>query len=293
MELNDLVVTTPPIPAATVILLRDAPGGFELFMVQRHNASSSFGGAHVFPGGKLDPADREAPVLARVRALPAHLHEALADPGLDEVTAAALYVAACRETFEECGVLLAHGADAGLQGRAVTAHRKEGASFVDVLERFDLQVDVGGMSAWSRWITPVIPSMTTKRFDTRFFVVALPAGQHAEHDNHEASDSLWITPLQGLERYWARQLELAPPQIMTLAHLARFGSVAQVLAEAGRRPPPVIQPEPMKVDGARVVAYPGDPSHPLRERAMPGPSRLMVRDGRFEPVDGSFSAFLA
>ncbi len=294
MQLNEKVVTGAPIPAASVILLRDAPGGFEVFLVQRHSKSTSFGGAHVFPGGKVDKEDHDDAAVGRLAAPRDAMHRALGETALDATQAAALHFAACRETFEECGVLLAGRqgrADAGLQAEALAAHR-EGASFADVIEQMDLSVDVSGMSPWSRWITPVMPSLSTKRFDTRFFVVALPGEQTALHDNREAMDSLWVDPRQGLDRYWANEMQLAPPQIMTLAHLSRFKSVPDVLADAGRRAPPLIQPEPMQVDGLRVVAYPGDPGHPLRERAMPGPSRLVFRNGHFEPNDG-YDAFFA
>ena len=79
---------------------------------------------------------------------------------------------------------------------------------------------------------------------------------------------------------------------MTLAHLSRHATVASALSEAASRPPPVIQPEPIQVDGNRVVCYPGDPGHPLVRRAMPGPTRLMFRNKRFEPIDG-FDALFA
>ena len=288
-ELNVKTVPGAPIPAASVILLRDAPGGFEIFMVQRHSRSGSFGGAHVFPGGKLDVEDEGVGILACLDRRPDFLHQQLGEPSISAGQAAALYVAACRETFEECGVLLAPRVGADLQDRALTAQR-EGLGFVEVVESLDLEIDVGHMAPWSRWITPIMPSLSTKRFDTRFFVILLPEGQKAVHDNHEAMDSAWVRPREGLDRFWARELELAPPQIMTLAHLSRFGSAEEVMAEAARRPPPLIQPEPLEVGGTRVVAYPGDPAHPEPVRAMPGPSRLRFAQGRFEPEDG-YEAF--
>jgi hypothetical protein len=132
--------------------------------------------------------------------------------------------------------------------------------------------------------------MTSKRFDTRFFVAEAPRGLVAIHDNHEATEALWISPRAALERYWERAMVLAPPQILSLAHLARHASVADVFRETRTRRPPVIQPEPFDVEGIRVIAYPGDERHPVRERALPGPTRLAYREGRFEP-DGGFEAF--
>ena len=288
-ELNHKVVAGKPIPAASVILLRDAADGLEVFMVQRHSRSGSFGGAHVFPGGKLDVEDEGAGILACLDRRPDFLHQQLGESDISAAQAAALYVAACRETFEECGVLLAPEVGGAVQHKALNAQR-EGLGFVEVVESLDLEIDVGHMAPWSRWITPVMPSLSTKRFDTRFFVVLLPDGQRAVHDNHEAMDSVWLSPREGLDRFWARELDLAPPQIMTLAHLSRFRSAEEAIGEALRRPPPLIQPEPIEAEGVRVVAYPGDPAHPVATRAMPGPSRLRFANGRFEPEEG-YEAF--
>ena len=89
-----------------------------------------------------------------------------------------------------------------------------------------------------------------------------------------------------------KEIDLAPPQIQSLAHLARHRTVADVIREARLRPPPVIRPEPFEENGTRVLAYPGDPRHPERTRALPGPTRLIHRAGRFEPIEG-FEAFFA
>lgn len=291
MELNNVRVTTPPRDAATVVLLRDGAGGLEVFMVKRHGASDVLGGAYVFPGGKVDEADHDDESIDSLGVPPDALHAMLAEPAIDARKAAAMFVAAARETFEECGVLLSPGADADRQRAAHALHR-EGHDFASVLAQLGIGLDTSRLRPWSRWITPVVPSLQQKRFDTRFFVGAVPPEQAALHDNREASDSAWLRPREALDRFWAREIELAPPQIMTLAHLTRHPSVAQALAEAGRRPPPTIQPEPFDQDGTRVVAYPGDPAHPLQARAMPGPTRLRFVKGRFEPFDG-YEAFFA
>jgi 8-oxo-dGTP pyrophosphatase MutT (NUDIX family) len=290
MELNNLRVTTPPRDAASVILLRDGQEGLEVFMLKRASASDVLGGAFVFPGGKLDEADRQMGAVDRLGVPLERLHALLGEPSLDPEHAAGLFFAAARETFEECGVLLAPGADAGVQQAAHALHR-QGLSFSEVLGELALGLDIQALRPWSRWITPVVPSLHSKRFDTRFFVGAVPASQHAIHDDRETSDSLWLTPRGGLSRFWAREIELAPPQIMTLAHLSHFERAEQALAEAGGRLPPTIQPEPFELEGSRVVAYPGDPAHPITQRAMPGPTRLRFVKGRFEPFEGGLEAF--
>ncbi len=291
MTLNSQEVLTPPRHAASVILLRDGPNGLEVLLLRRHGESDVLGGAYVFPGGKLDAADSEAELLSRLdREIPA-LHGQLGEPDIDAQKAAGLFVAAVRETFEEAGILLAPGI--GPQAaEALRARLREGLSFGEALAETPLRLAVSAMHPWSRWITPKVPSLTNKRFDTRFFAAEVPAGLQARHDEHEATEAWWTTPRAALERYWEREIMLAPPQIQSLAHLARHSSVGSALAEAQTRRPPVIQPEPFEVDGIRVIAYPGDERHPVSVRAMPGPSRLSYRQGRFEP-EGGFDAFFA
>jgi len=131
-----------------------------------------------------------------------------------------------------------------------------------------------------------VPSVTNKRFDTRFFLARAPTDQIAAHDNHETTESVWLAPREALTRYWAGQIELAPPQIMSLSHLNRYDSAASALAAARSQKPPTIQPEPFDQEGMRVICYPGDERHSMPERALPGPTRLHFRNRRFEPVGG-------
>lgn len=114
----------------------------------------------------------------------------------------------------------------------------------------------------------------------------------AAHDNVEATESAWLQPRTALQQYWDREIELAPPQIMSLAQLSRHATVASAMAEAASRPPPVIMPEAFNQDGERVICYPGDAQHSVRARAMPGPSRLFWRNKRFE-AEGGFNALFA
>jgi 8-oxo-dGTP pyrophosphatase MutT (NUDIX family) len=285
MELNHEEVTAPPRPAATVVLLREGDAGLEVFMLKRHGLSDVLGGAYVFPGGKLDREDTEASTLRHLDVAPDRLHGELGEPELDPLSAAGLFVAALRETFEEAGLLFAAGA-AAAHAEDATRLSREGLSFAEILERLDMPLAASRIAPWSRWITPRVPSVMNKRFDTRFFVAAVPEGMEARHDDHEATESLWLSPRGVLESYWRREVELAPPQIQSLAHLCRHATVEQVLAEARSRRPPLIQPEPFQVEGERVIAYPGDERHPVRERALPGPTRLVHRNGRFEPLGG-------
>jgi hypothetical protein len=142
---------------------------------------------------------------------------------------------------------------------------------------------------WSRWITPKLASVSNKRFDTRFFVSAVPMDQTARHDNHEATESVWLSPRNALAQYWEGLIQLAPPQILSLAHLAHHASVDSVLAAARSRLPPLIEPEPFDQKDERLLCYPGDALHSVHERALPAPTRLYYRNERFEP-EGGFEA---
>lgn len=290
MDLNLDTVTAAPLPAATVVMLRDGAQGLEVFLLKRHGLSEVLGGAYVFPGGKVDSTDAELDMLAHLDETPGTLLARLNEPAIDAATAAGLYVAALREAFEESGVLYAQGASAQTAARA-WAMIREGHTFAGMLSALGLRLQASNVSPWSRWITPTMPSVMNKRFDTRFFVAAVPAGQVAVHNDHESTDSVWLRPRDALEQYWAGGIQLAPPQIMSLAHLARHSTVAQALADARCRMPPVIQPEPFDEDGIRTICYPGDARHSLRVCVLPGPTRLSYRNKRFEPPDGFESLF--
>ena len=291
MELNSEIVTGPPRPAATVVMLREGIDGMEVFLLKRHGLSDVLGGAYVFPGGKVDRFDAELDMAAHLDQPLPDLHAALNEPDIDALTAAGLYIAAIREAFEESGILFAQGASHTHAAQA-TQLLRQGHAFDEVLAQMQLRLDTRSLAPWSRWITPKMPSLTTKRFDTRFFVAAAPPGQIAEHDNIEATESIWLGPRAALEQYRDGHIMLAPPQIMSLAHLARHSTVQSVLHEARSRMPPVIAPEPFEHEGTRVICYPGDERHSVGERALPGPTRLHYRNKKFEPT-GGFEALFA
>jgi len=280
MELNSEIPTAPPRDAATVVILRDGAQGLEVFLVKRHGLSDVLGGAYVFPGGKLDAADCAPDTHRHLDQDRAQLHAALGEPGTAPELASGLFVAALRETYEEAGVLFAHGAD---------AHTGAAADFHARVLSGSMRLQTQAVHPWSRWITPRMPSVTNKRFDTRFFIAVLPPGQKAAHDNVEATESAWLRPRVALEQYWEREIELAPPQIMSLAHLSRYQSAAHALAAARASTPPVIMPEAYHENDERVICYPGHARHPVAQRAMPGPLQLFWRNKRFEP-EGGFEA---
>lgn len=290
--LNYDVVDTPPRAAASVVLLRDGPQGLEVFLLRRHGMSEVLGGMYVFPGGKLDREDADPDTLRHLDMPPDALHAALGEPDLDEATAAGFFVAACRETFEESGVLLARGVDASVAA-AATALSREGYGFAELLGRLGLVLSCTRVTPWSRWITPRVPSLMNKRFDVRFFAAVVPRDQVAVHDNREATESVWLTPRAAIEQYWSGQIGIAPPQLMSLVELARHTCVAEVVDPARRLWPRVVQPESVELETGGVTAYPGDEFHELKVRVMPGPLRLVFRNKRFEPPGGGFEEFFA
>jgi len=212
----------PARPASTVLLLRDGPGGLEVFMVVRHAATHFAGGALVFPGGSVDAADL---VLA----------------GGDE--AGAFRVAAVRETWEECGVLLAMpGAPPPAEG-----------DFAAMLAARGLVPDVAGLAHFAHWITPVpVP----KRFDTHFFLAAAPDGQDALHDGQEAVDSVWIRPQDALGAAEDGSRKIVFPTRMNLEKLARHATIAEAFAAAHATPVVTVLPEMRMTEAGRVLRIP-------------------------------------
>jgi 8-oxo-dGTP pyrophosphatase MutT (NUDIX family) len=291
IEINSTVVDTPPLPSATVMVVRDAGSaqGLEVLMMRRHANSGVLGGAHVFPGGKVDPADQAALGESLWDASPQVCRSALNEPDLADGMVMGLYAAALRETFEECGLVLGAPplAQAGAVGRIRQAMSAGSTDFVAAMRAVGGPWAASGLLPWSRWITPRVPSMMSKRFDTRFFLAVAPHGQDTRHCERETTEAVWLTPRHALERAWAREIELAPPQIMSLAHLARLGSVDAALAWARANPPPRVAPEPFDDNGERVICYPGDASHSQPGLPWPGSTtRLVFRNGRFEAPGG-------
>ena len=290
LELNQEVITSEPVPAATVMVLRDTNAGLEVLILQRHAASGVLGSAYVFPGGKIDP-EMDTLLPTQIQPSPLDLRHRLDEPDLPLDMAGCLHSAAVRETMEECGLLLGmDGASPEQVARAKTA-LQQGQPMRHALDAAGWRLDVSSLHPWSRWVTPRRPSVTNRRFDTRFFVAALPPGQSAQHDGREITESTWMQPHLALQSYWHGLIDLAAPQIITLQHLARFSVTDQVMEHAACNRPRVIHPEPFEQGGHRVTCYPGDPRHSDPQPAWEGPTRLTFRNGRFEP-DGGLDALL-
>ncbi len=289
LALNHETVDEPPKAASTVMVLRDTQAGLEVLLLRRHAHSPVLAGAYVFPGGKVDPKDMQFP-SERLQRVDAEFQRELAEPDLSPALARGIWVAAVRETYEECGLLL--GVD-----RPECPMGDQGVSPMDRSweqmmrgQKRPLQMD--RLIPWTRWITPKRPSVSNKRFDTRIFLTICPTDQRAEADGHEMTEVTWIQPRQAIQRYGDGVMDLAPVQLICLSYLLNFSDATQAIQAACKHLPRLIEPLPCEIDGQRAICYPGDPLHATSAPAWPGPTRLVHKGNRFEPVDG-LTAFLS
>ncbi|BDX33254.1 NUDIX hydrolase [Mycobacterium antarcticum] len=220
-----------PRPAATVMLVRDTAAGIKVFLMRRHAAMEFVAGVMVFPGGGVDDRDRNAPI-AWFGPEPTWWAQRL---GVDTDLAEALVCAAARETFEESGVLFAGPADdpdgivgdASVYGDARAALANHSLSFADFLRTEKLVLRADLLRPWANWVTP--KEERTRRYDTYFFVGALPEGQRADGDNTETDRAFWSTPQAGLDDFAEGRSFLLPPTWTQLDSL-NGRTVAEVLA---------------------------------------------------------------
>ncbi len=254
--------------AATVLLVRDSDDGIEVFMEKRHIKSDFVGGAYVFPGGKVDPADGVAESHCRGRSD----HDASELLGM-ESGGLAFWIAAVRECFEEAGVLLAYDQDGeildfGDQERedmfkGLRDQLNAGdTSILEIAEQQGLTLATDRMEIWSHWLTPL---GQPRRYDTWFFIVEAPARQTAAHDDWELTSSAWVTPREAIERAMKREWMIIFPTLKNLAQLGKFDTTAEALAwAAAQGTPPTMLPKVILGDEPRVV-LPGDEGYETAE----------------------------
>ncbi|WP_324787104.1 NUDIX hydrolase [Streptomyces sp. H51] len=251
---------TPAAPkrAATVMLLKDTDAGPAVHMLRRRASMAFAGGAYAYPGGGVDPRDDERHVrwAGPTRAWWADRL------GVDGAAAQAIVCAAVRETYEEAGVLLAGETADSVVGdttgpdweadRAALVARE--LSFAEFLDRRGLVLRSDLLGAWTRWITP---EFEPRRYDTFFFVAALPHGQRTRNASTEADRTVWIRPEQAASSYDRGELLMMPPTIATLRQLAPYATAAEALAAApGRDLTPVLARARL-LDGGIELSWPG------------------------------------
>jgi len=265
--MNDMTdpAEVPVQTAATVLVVDDRPD-LHVLCLRRRAGSAIVGGMTVFPGGALDPDDHDDAYLTVLDGIDPTI--AAARLGLDDepdgaASAVAYWVAVVRETLEEVGVLLAKPRSGAGDLAAARAERhavdRGERRLLEVLEAHDLVVDGALIRDIGRWITPVGPP---RRYDTRFFIAALPEGQDAEPDLVEAVHSEWLRPADALDKWRAGELVMLPPTVCMLQVLARFGSADDVLAAADRAIGPGVYPHIVgAIRGVFEVYLPDDPGY--------------------------------
>jgi 8-oxo-dGTP pyrophosphatase MutT (NUDIX family) len=254
----------PPRLSATVLLVRDAAPGLEVFMVERHHQIDFATGALVFPGGQVDPADADASLAARCAGTDA----------LDD-GARVLRVAAIRETFEESGVLLARrrgvvalvDAEAlrGIEARHRAALHAGERTLAEIATSEDLELACDLLVPFAHWITPVF---MPKRFDTWFFLVAAPPDQVALHDGHESVDSVWLTPAEAEAARSEGRRTIIFPTLLNLRKLGRAKTVADAFANARSRPIVTVLPRIEKRGETPTMVLPADAGYDVVEAPL-------------------------
>jgi 8-oxo-dGTP pyrophosphatase MutT (NUDIX family) len=255
-EIPDPPVT--PRDSATTMLIRDTDQGIEVFLLRRVAGMAFAGGMTAFPGGSVDPRDTDTGVAWHGPEPAWWAGHFGVDPGL----ARALVCAAVRETFEESGVLLA-GPDASsvVSDTRPYAGARQGLvnrdfSLAQFLAESNLVLRADLLRPWANWVTPV---EERRRFDTRFFLAAVPAGQRADGATSEASDVAWCRPGDALDEWKNGERGLLPPTWTTLAELEERESVADAMA--AERTITKLMPKVVRDGGVLRVVVHGDPGY--------------------------------
>lgn len=246
------------------------------------------GGAHVFPGGRVDAGDRGVADPGWCDGIDVAAAQLGALPLTDAV---AFHVAALRELFEEAGVLLARdpsGAFVSLGGTDVHARFKQYRADVhkgtrsigDVMEREGLRLALDAVVTFAHWVTPPID---VRQFDTRFFLTRVPPDQVPVHDDTETTHSTWVTPADAMGRAVRDEIDLPVPTWTTLRELESFRTVEQALAWARQRRIVRVMPHLVERDGLRMLVLPGDPLHPETSAEPPRETRFVQMSKRWRP----------
>jgi 8-oxo-dGTP pyrophosphatase MutT (NUDIX family) len=254
------VATEPARLAATVVLLRDpvGPSAPEVYLLKRSATMSFAGGRYAFPGGRVDPRDSEEPVAWSGPAP----EEWATRFGCSAQDARALVIAVVRETFEETGVLFAGpspdsivtstlGDDWEAQRRALETRE---LSLSELLTRRSLLLRTDLLRAWARWTTP---EFEPRRYDTAFFIAAVPPGQRARDVSGEADSTLWTPATRAVADHQAGAVSMLPPTISALRGLAAYESVAEAMDAATKRSfTPITPRAERRAEGGFRLVYP-------------------------------------
>ncbi len=251
--------STPEKPvrqASTVILIRKDSEQYTVYLMKRNTKSGFMGGLYVFPGGVVDPLDRD------VFFWQDHMDMTIEDPDMED--AVGFSMAAIRETLEEAGVFLAK-MDQKTQADFdhICEYRlKQTLSpswFKNKVKDENWTLECSRLKKWSHWITPLLMK---KRFDTRFFIVQMPDHQECRPDNREAMHGIWLHPLTALEQNLTGEVPLSPPTVVTLTQLLEYPAFSDLMVYIENKGwGPAIAPRMVLSPNGPVILEPWDPDH--------------------------------
>ncbi|MGI4877455.1 MAG: NUDIX hydrolase [Janthinobacterium lividum] len=249
----------PAIAAATVVIVRPIGDAFEILMLERHGDTAFAGGAMVFPGGRVDPGDA---FVATDTLLGTGFD------GLDPIDAAAR-VAAARETFEEADVVLSDGAPIDPAARVDWRARLNASTtdYATFLAATGHRLDAARMIPFAHWVPPAAFAIS-RRFDTRFYLAVLPAGEVVSPDGHEAVTARWLTPATAIALADAGTISLIFPTRRNVERLGQYDRLDALLAATAARPPVLIRPAIVERDGARWLTIPTGCDYPVTEELL-------------------------
>tara|TARA_B100001029_G_scaffold33327_1_gene25162 strand:- start:1054 stop:1959 length:906 start_codon:yes stop_codon:yes gene_type:complete len=253
-----------PKPAATVLLVKSISEAVEVFLIQR-SIKTNFGGAWVFPGGKLDEYD----LKEDINDFCTGLTDKVASQLLGEEQGGLNYWIACiRECFEECGVLLAYRADGSVFGSANEEEMKTLIDYraklnngepvlLELCQKLNLKLAVDRLAYISHWVTP---KSEMKRYSTRFFIALFPEGQEAKHDGSEGVRSIWIKPEEALERGAKGDFPIIFPTIKNLESITGYSNTESLLQDKAKEQNNIktVEPKIFMKDGQMTLLMPGD-----------------------------------
>ncbi len=257
-----MTVSAEPIPAATILMLRDGPTGLETFMVVRHHQIDFASGALVFPGGKIESGDLDAREYCH---------------GVDSLDRETIGImaGAIREAFEECGVLLAREAGApdlisGERLAALEPYRdklnKNELSLVEFLKHEQLILACDCLQHFAHWVTPPI---MPKRFNTHFYLAAAPSDHLAVHDGYESVDSVWISPQDALKGSRDGTYTIIFPTLLNIEMLGLSHDVQSALEVAKSREIVEVLPWTEKRKDGAYICIPPEAGYPYSEQKLP------------------------
>jgi len=295
-----------PKKAATVILLRNKePGGFDVFLLKRHEKSSFMGGNFVYPGGRVDRDDGSLEICSLSKGMTSEEAQKILGETFSPEESFGHWVAAIRELFEEAGVLLAYDQKGKLlelkdrEERERFLHyresfQKDKTSISEMAQKENLLFALDQLHYYAHWITPEARS---ERFDTRFFLARYPSGQEASHDQKETTAGTWLTPQKALEENLTGDIILSPPTLKTLEDLSRFRSIEEIFHSLKKEDVQPILPILTKISDHPLLVFPWDPEYEIFQKGkIPSPinhgrpsqpgdntTRLILKEGRWLP----------